>query len=453
MSTQIGTPLSDNLFGGSGNDNLFGREGDDNLFGDGGNDNLSGDEGNDNLFGGSGNDNLFGREGDDNLFGDGGNNNLFGGSGNDNLFGGNGNDNLLGEEGDDVIFGSAGNDIINSGDGIDTLNYTGLGQAITLFADRTEKGGGLGSDRPSEPPSTEIIIADPGFINVIDISGTDLASLIDLAGERFDIFDVPRVLTIKNFVNVIGSNQNDTIIGNELNNILIGGSGDDFFGGSAGNDIYDGGDGIDTLDYTGLGQAITFFPDRIEKGNLGTDREVVPTVIEIVIGDVGLANTINASSLESPVSVDVDLSKGSLIGVNISGVANSIGTVKNFVNVIGTKQNDTIIGNELNNIINGFGGQDTLFGGAGQDTFVLGEDGNVLYRNSGLEDLAIIEDFVSGEDKIQLTGNISDYSFFNQGSSNFIALDNGNSQFDFGADEVIASLNSSFNVVNDLIFV
>lgn len=322
MSTQIGTPLSDNLFGSSGNDNLFGREGDDNLFGYGGNDNLTGDEGNDNLFGGNGNDNLFGREGDDNLFGDEGNDNLFGGSGNDNLFGGSGNDNLFGEEGDDVTFSSAGNDIVSGGDGIDTLNYTGLGQAITLFADRTEKGGGLGSDRPSGPPSTEIIIADPGFVNVIDISGTDLAALIDLRAEKFDIFDVPTVLTVKNFVNVIGSNQNDTIIGDELNNV-----------------------------------------------------------------------------------------------------------------------------------INGFGGRDTSFGGAGQDTFVLGENNNVLYGNSGFEDLAIIEDFVSGEDKIQLTGNESDYSFFNQGSSNFIALDNGNSQFDFGADEVIASLNSSFNVVNDLIFV
>ncbi|AVH73243.1 calcium-binding protein [Nostoc sp. 'Lobaria pulmonaria (5183) cyanobiont'] len=436
MSTQIGTPFSDNLLGGSGNDNLLGRKGDDNLFGYDGNDNLYGDEGNDNLFGGSGNDNLFG------------------GSGNDNLFGSSGNDNLFGEKGDDVIFGSAGNDIIRGGDGIDTLDYTGLGQVITLFADRTKKGGGLGSDRLSEPPSTEIIIADPGFINVIDTSGTDLASLIDLGAERFDIFDVPEAITIKNFVNVIGSNQNDTIIGNELNNTLIGGSGNDFLGGSAGNDIYDGGDGIDTLDYTGLGQAITIFPDRIEKGNLGTDREVVPTEIEIVIGDVGFANTINASSLESPVSVDVDLSKESLTGVNISGVVNSVGTVKNFVNVIGTKQNDTIIGNKLNNIINGFGGRDTLFGGAGQDTFVLGEKGNVLYRNSGSEDLAIIKDFVSGEDKIQLTGNRSDYSFFKQGSSNFIALvGNGNGQFNLGTDEVIASLNSSFNIVNDLIFV
>jgi Ca2+-binding RTX toxin-like protein len=305
MSTQIGTPFSDNLLGGSRNDNLLGRKGDDNLFGDKGNDNLYGDEGNDNLFGGNGNDNLFG------------------GNGNDNLFGGSGNDNLFGEKGDDIIFGNAGNDIISGGDGIDTLDYTGLGQVITLFADRTEKGGGLGSDRPSEPPSTEIIIADPGFINVIDISGTDLASLIDLGTEKFDIFDVPEAITIKNFVNVIGSNQNDTIIGNELNNV-----------------------------------------------------------------------------------------------------------------------------------INGFGGRDTLSGGAAQDTFVLGENGNVLYRNSGIEDLAIIKDFVSGEDKIQLAGNRSDYSFFNQGSSNFIALvGNGNGQFNFGTDEVIASLNSSFNIVNDLIFV
>nr|WP_238360941.1 hypothetical protein [Iningainema tapete] len=206
-----------------------------------------------------------------------------------------------------------------------------MGQAITLFANRTEKGGNLGSDRPNDPDGIEIIIGDPSFVNVVDLSGTDLASLIDLRAEKFNIFDFSGGITIKNFVNVIGSNQNDTIIGNQFDNILIGGGGDD--------------------------------------------------------------------------------------------------------------------------LINGFGGRDTLFGGAGQDTFVLGENGNVLYRNSGFEDVAIIEDFVSGVDKIQLTGNRSDYSFFNQGSTNFIALDNGNGQFDFGVDEVIASLNSSFNVANDLIFV
>ncbi|NJN07215.1 MAG: calcium-binding protein [Richelia sp. RM1_1_1] len=370
---------------------------------------------------------------------------------------GNAEDNILiGGGGNDFFGGSAGNDIINGDNGgDDTVDYTGLGQAITLLPTGiVEKDGGLGTD---ELVRVETIIGDAGFSNTIDASsaGSPVSINVDLSAQSLQVNNIPGVgslnRTVVNFVNVIGTAQDDTIIGNAENNILIGGGGNDFFGGSAGNDIINGDNGgNDTVDYTGLGQAITLLPTGIveKDGGLGTDELVR---VETIIGDAGFSNTIDASSAGSPVSINVDLSAQSLQVNNIPGVGSLNRTVVNFVNVIGTAQNDKITGNAEDNIINGVDGQDILTGGAGKDIFVLGENGNVFYSDAGFGDIVSIEDFVSGEDKIQLTGSLSEYSFFNLGSTNFIALDNGDGVFS-GIDDIIASVNASFNTTSDFIF-
>ncbi|MEB3214790.1 MAG: calcium-binding protein, partial [Nostocales cyanobacterium 94392] len=231
----------------------------------------------------------------------------------------------------------------------------------------------------------------------------------------------------------------------------IGGGGNDFFGGSAGNDIINGDNGgNDTIDYAGLGQAITLLRTGIveKDGGLGTDELIR---VETIIGDAGFSNTIDASDAESPVSINVDLSAQSLQVNDIPGVGSLNRTVVNFVNVIGTTQNDKITGNAEDNIINGVDGQDILIGGAGKDIFVLGESGNVFYSDADFGDIASIEDFISGEDKIQLTGSLNDYSFFNLGSTNLIALDDGDGIFS-GLDDIIASVNASFDTTSDFIF-
>jgi Ca2+-binding RTX toxin-like protein len=101
-------------------------------------------------------------------------------------------------------------------------------------------------------------------------------------------------------------------------------------------------------------------------------------------------------------------------------------------NLYGFKGNDTLIGGNGNDRLvgtyNGKGEIDTLEGGAGQDTFVLHNSGanggevaayndglistfqNGLFRPApGLSDYALIKDFKTSEDKIELAGSASNY--------------------------------------------
>ncbi|AFY56147.1 hypothetical protein Riv7116_3701 [Rivularia sp. PCC 7116] len=360
---------------------------------------------------------------------------------------GNAQDNILiGNGGNDFFGGSAGNDIIDGDDGgvndNDTVDYTGLGEAISLGATGTiVKDGGNGTDQLFR---VETIIGDANQANTIDSSsaGNGASINVDLAAESLEINNIPGVgtlnRTVKNFVNVIGTAQDDTISGNDKDNI---------FGGSAGSDSISGDGGNDTVDYTGLGEAITLLPTGtiVKDGGNGTDQLFR---VETIIGDANQANTIDSSSAGNGASINVDLAAESLEVNGIPGIGTLNFNVENFVNVTGTTQDDNIIGNAEDNIINGFGGIDNLTGGAGADTFVLGEGGNFFYTDAGFGDVATIQDFVSGEDRIQLTGTLSDYVFF----GTTISLDNGDGQFNLLEDDVIALVSSTFDTANDITF-
>ena len=439
----------DILKGGKGSDLLKGGRGRDILKGGKGWDTLEGGKGDDLLLGGQGDDLLLGGKGRDVLEGGKGNDTLKGGKGRDTLNGGKGNDSLDGGKGDDILQGSRGNDTLNGGQGHDTADYSHLNRAITLEAVGVVNKGSLGTDQILD---IETIIGATRQANTIDGStgNSGVTSFdIDLSNERLTVRDIPGLgnvtFNVQNFVNVTGTTQDDSIIGNDEDNIFIGNGGNDFFGGSAGNDIIDGDDGgvddYDTVDYTGLGEAITLLPTGIvqKDGGLGTDELIR---IETIIGDANQANTIDTSSAGNPVSIDVNLTEEYLQINNIPGVGSLHRTVINFVNVIGTHQNDKITGNAQDNIINGVGGEDNLTGGDGADTFVLGEGGHVFYADTGFSDLAIIEDFASGEDKIQLTGSIDDYTFVQNSFTNLIA---------FG-DDIIASVSSGFDTTSDFTF-
>jgi subtilisin family serine protease len=125
----------------------------------------------------------------------------------------------------------------------------------------------------------------------------------------------------------------------------------------------------------------------------------------------------------------------------------------------GTTGNDTITGGSGNDRISGVlatgtsaeamgaGQIDTLTGGAGADIFVLGDSRGVFYdnrnsRNTGTGDYALITDFKSGEDKLQLSG--SSYLFtVSSGDLSLYWDRNGNGKLDTGGrnqDELIAVL-------------
>ena len=73
-------------------------------------------------------------------------------------------------------------------------------------------------------------------------------------------------------------------------------------------------------------------------------------------------------------------------------------TINNPLFITGTNGADTLIGGSGDNTIEGLAGADTLTGGAGADTFVY-TDADV-----GATNIDTITDFVSGEDKIDLSG-------------------------------------------------
>ncbi|MFN6153587.1 MAG: lectin-like protein [Dolichospermum sp.] len=279
----------------------------------------------------------------------------------------------------DTIIGSTGNDTIDGGIGQDTADYSTIGQAITLKPTGVVTKGTAGTDQLI---GVEKIIGATGQINIIDAStATGTATInANLATNSLvvntGVATFPTLsFTVTNFVNVIGTanndiitgdNGNNTLIGNGGNDTLSGGNGDDSFIGGTGNDSLDGGANIDTANYSTIGQAITLKPTGVvTKGTAGTDQLVN---VEKIIGATGLTNIIDASTATGTATINANLATQSLI-VN-TGVATPSTlsfTVTNFVNVIGTANNDIITGDNGNNSLIGNGGNDTLNGGGGND--------------------------------------------------------------------------------------
>ncbi|MDJ0732607.1 MAG: calcium-binding protein [Nostocaceae cyanobacterium] len=445
-------------------------------------DTLIGTKLNDLMRGFGGDDLFFALDGDDIILGDDGNDIAFGGAGNDIISLDNGDDFAFGESGKDLFIASQGNDSFFGGDETDTAYYADFGGAITLQATGIVNKGNAGIDQLSE---IETIVGAKGEVNIIDASdGGSLSSIdVNLNKNFLNVTIVNRPslsFTVENFVNVRGTSQADNIIGDNNNNLLLGEGGNDNVNGGKGNDILsggskisklippedsvvstrfdgndivngesgndivrggtgfdnlDGGSGIDTVDYRFLGQAITLKPaGEIDKGTAGVDQI---RNFETIVGAKGKANTIDGSTVTNGTTLlNVDLSADQLTVKNVPGVGNLNFTVKEFVNVTGTSQNDDITGNSNNNILvggegddfaSGGGGKDTLIGvnqnfaspgfnetdvllgGADSDIFVLGDAKNAYYFGNGSNDKALLTDFRTGEDFIQLNGTINDY--------------------------------------------
>ena len=390
----------DSIYGGSGNDTIFAGKDDDTVIGGSGNDYIVAGSGNDLIRGGKGHDLLLGGDGNDIIFGNlgndflnGGNNNdllkdlsgnnyFYGGSGNDTLISGKGNDYLDGQKDNDSIKGSLGNDTVIGGEGFDTVDYNSFGQGITITPEGVLEKANGDIDTLFQ---VEKIVGAVGQINSINASSAgDIVSLFaDLFWGQFTVNNVPELgslnFEIVNFVNVIGTSQNDFIVGNAENNVLQGGLGSDFFRGSAGNDTIAGNDlagvnddSYDVIDYSGLGTGITLLPTgEVNKGVFGTDQLIR---VETITGDAGQKNTLD-NSKASGASIFVDLPGQFLrVSINAPNISTAIQrNVINFVDVIGTSQNDFIIGNIENNILQGSLGSDFFRGSAGNDT-IAGND-------------------------------------------------------------------------------
>lgn len=117
----------------------------------------------------------------------------------------------------------------------------------------------------------------------------------------------------------------------------------------------------------------------------------------------------------------------------------------------GGSGDDTLIGTSIRNGIDnnlGAGEIDTLVGSIGRDTFVLGDAYDAFYRFQGNSDYAVIEDFISGVDTIQLHGSADNYNLNISGSNTEIFYGSDLIAILKGAQLTDADLsNGSFNFV------
>ncbi|MBD2551481.1 calcium-binding protein [Microcystis elabens FACHB-917] len=283
-------------------------------------------------------------------------------------------DTVVGDRARNVFFGSAGSDSYDGAGDIDTIDYTNLGQRVTLKSQGViEKAGGLGTDIIA---GVERIIGTVGQSNVIDgtVTGPQTTSFdINLATNNLTVNGIPTIgrasFFVQNFTDVRGTSNSDTVVGDRARNVFFG---------SAGSDSYDGAGDIDTIDYTNLGQRVTLKSQGvIEKaGGLGTD---IIAGVERIIGTVGQSNVIDGTVTgPQTTSFDINLATNNLTVNGIPTIGRASFFVQNFTDVRGTSNSDTIVGNALANSFSGGDGNDTLIGNGGNDT-LIGGAGNDSY--------------------------------------------------------------------------
>ena len=178
-------------------------------------------------------------------------NHIYGSIFNDVRVGTFGNDAIATFSGNDYIYSSWGNDVINGGAGNDTADYRFIGRSITLGSTGLVNKGTAGIDRLN---FVENIIAPLGYRNTIDATSSfnsPVSITANLASSRLIVNNIPGLgtqsFTVRNFADVLGTEQNDVILGNNQNNLLNGRGGSDFISGNGGNDVLVGGGGRDNL--------------------------------------------------------------------------------------------------------------------------------------------------------------------------------------------------------------
>lgn len=253
--------------------------------------------------------------------------NVIGTSQGDNITGSSGNNVIEGRGGADTFGGSAGNDTIAGNDlagsednSNDTINYTGIGTAISLLATGIVEKGSLGTD---ELVRVENIIGEAGQDNAINAASTSGASIkVDLAAETLQVNIVTPRLTLNrqvtNFVDVFGSQRRDTIKDNNLDNTITGGAGDDTLQSSGGNDSLNGNSGKDTL-IADLGQ------DTLIGGSgASIDTFILGSGGSVSFDDAGNSDFATITDFQSGIDRLQLAGNASLYSVSGSGNASSI---------------------------------------------------------------------------------------------------------------------------------
>lgn len=361
-------------------------------------------------------DHMEGGDANNYFWGDEGNDTLIGGGGDDELEGGAGNDTLQGGVGDDYFSGGAGDDTIDGGDGFDDVDYSYEGN---------------------------FDIDAPGIF--VNLSGEDVETLKN--GQATDTFG--NIDTLTSIESVTGSAGNDTILAAKLSDE------DSYFNmmGLGGDDTLTGTDGLDRLRYNrdaaNGGEEIgiianltndtitiagsTYAAGTVRDGFGDTDTVskidaiTATNYVDIIRGgtlDEGFVGLKGADDIDGGAGHDFvnyyrdnDNGGGKGVLVNLSAATVRLGTVsllsgqakdgfdtidtlKNIEEVIGTAFTDTMLAGATDVIFNGMEGNDTLTGGAGHDTLDGGAGDDTLAGGAG-NDIYVVD---SLRDRVTETG-------------------------------------------------
>ncbi len=453
------------------------------------NNNLVGSAYSDDLFGGLGNDTIQGGAESDRLFGEQGVDQLVGGIGADTLTGGTGNDTFVLEYFNLGITASELNvatDFVRGEDKID-LNTIGISDFNTILALTA-----------NDVSNNAVITARYNGLTTnygktgLQLTGVD-ANL--LAATDF-IF----ATTVSNN-NLVGSAYSDDLFGGLGDDTIQGGAESDRLFGEQGVDRLVGGSGADTL--TGGTGNDTFVLEYFDLGITGNELNIVTDFvqgqdkIDLTGNGVGISdfNTILAlTSSDGSNAVitarykGLDTSYGNT-RLQLTGVSQSALTATDFIfqsissndNFVGSFGSDDLFGGLGDDTLQGGIGVDRLFGEQGNDRLIGGSQNDILIGGSGNDifvheyfdygtnldgtgnftnELNVVNDFVQGQDKIDLSSiGISDFSTLlaltsNDASNNTIITSRYNGyNTDYGQTRLqLTGVNRGLLTATDFIF-
>lgn len=271
-----------------------------------------------------------------------------------------GDDVFYGTAGADTVDGGTGNDVIDTGDGNDVIQVsTNNGWDVVR--------GGAGYDKIVVMAHSVWVPFD--FQGIEEVVGLTNTSIMGTTGN--DTIDMSGVV-VTNVATINGNSGDDTIYGSNGADTLFGG---------AGFDVLHGGNGDDRFTYTTLVEA------DVVHGGAGYDTLVGTSTSAII--SVSAMDGVEAITGSGNTGVRFFATDDA----NVFDLTNiAVSDISYFALQGG---NDTFIGSASADYIYGGLGADTLRGGGGADMFA--------YRSTQEAAGDVIGDFVSGQDKIDLS--------------------------------------------------
>jgi len=373
-----------------------------------------------------------------------------------------GADVLTGTASDDVLVGLGGNDTLTGGPGSDWIvagqnESDGTDTVVYLSV----------ADSPISGPIDVVTVS--GF-DRFDFSALNPTSIIlsHTTQNLYSVGVIQAYLTVRtatgdlqvlldsrtglNYLDfgfsgpmiIIGSSDHNLLDGGPGNDVVYGNGGNDYFLPHAGSDVLYGGAGQDTFAFgNGSDSPLSAF-DLIADFEQGAD------VIEFNFsnGRPGVVRTESGGSFafSQADSGLASLGISGLVTVGVLGVGlNGTDFSHPFyigITILGASLHERIIGSNGTDTLDGGAGNDTVDGGSGIDRIIGGKGFDALFGGSGADTFAytdrldstvaqadIIFDFVSGQEKIDLTavrtGANDRFGIAYQGTGSFLFVDLG----------------------------